>query len=87
MPERAAQLREIFKQGFDEPFMPKVWPKMSFLGGIGTGGFKAYANRLKSYMSNDIIQMKWGLVSSEGVFSVIYENECEDTVVIPDSIF
>lgn len=87
MPERAAQLREIFKQGFDEPFMPKVWPKMSFLGGIGTGGFKAYADRLKSYMGNDIIQMKWGLVSSEGVFSVIYENECEDTVVIPDSIF
>lgn len=48
MPERAAQLREIFKQGFDEPFMPKVWPKMSFLGGIGTGGFKAYADRLKA---------------------------------------
>ena len=87
MPERAAKLREIFSQGFDEPFVPKVWPKMCYLGGVGTGGFKTYADRLKDYMGNDIKQMKYGIGASEGVFSVLFDCDCEDTVLVPDSVF
>lgn len=87
MPERAAALREIFSQGFDEPFVPKVWPKMCFLQGVGTGGFKTYADRLRFYMGNDIKQMKFGIGSSEGVFSVLFDSDCEDTVLVPDSVF
>ena len=34
MPERAAQLREIFSQGFDEPIMPKIWPNLTIFSGV-----------------------------------------------------
>lgn len=87
MPERAAKLREIFSQGFDEPFVPKVWPKLCYLGGVGTGGFKNYADRLKDYMGNDVKQMKFGIGASEGIFSALFDSDCEDTVLVPDSVF
>lgn len=87
MPERAAQLRQIFSQGFDEPFVPKVWPRLCYLGGIGTGGFKVYADRLKDYMGNGVRQMKFGIGASEGIFSVLFDSDCEDTVLVPDSVF
>ena len=47
MPERAAELREIFEEGFDEPVMPKIWPDMASMVGISTGGFSDYLRRLK----------------------------------------
>ena len=29
-PKRAAELRKIFREGFDTPIIPKIWPKMSW---------------------------------------------------------
>ena len=88
MPERAAELKAIFEKGFDEPFVPKVWPKMSFLLGVGTGGFKTYADLIKDkYMGDKIVQCKVGLNASEGLFSIPFKMNCEDTVFVPDSVF
>ena len=88
MPERAAQLRAIFEQGFDEPFMPKVWPKLSFIIGVGTGGFKAYSDKIRTLYSGDgIKQYKVGLSASEGIYSVPFELDCDDSALIPDSVF
>lgn len=88
MPERAAELEAIFKEGFDEPFVPKVWPKLKYLSGVGTGGFKSYGDKIREqYTGSAVKQCKVGLNASEGLFTVPYEMDCEDTVFIPDSMF
>lgn len=88
MPERAAELEEIFKQGFDEPFVPKVWPKLQYVSGVGTGGFKTYGDKIREkYTGDKVKQCKMGLNASEGLFTVPYELDCEDTVFVPDSMF
>lgn len=87
-PERAKELREIFSKGFDEPFVPKVWKKLRFINGIGTGGFKIYADMIRErYTGDDIQMLKLGIAASEGFFSVPYEMNREDTCLIPDSVF
>lgn len=88
MPERAAELRQIFEGGFDEPFVPKVWRNMKYVLGIGTGGFKIYADMLKdSFTGSDISFVKIGIAASEGCFTTTYRLDSEDTVIIPDSVF
>ena len=88
MPERAAELRAIFSQGFEEPFVPKVWPNFSFLGAVATGGFKMYADKLREkYFGKDIHFYKVGLTASEGSFSVPFDMDCDDSALIPDSMF
>lgn len=88
MPERAAQLREIFSQGFDEPFVPKVWPKMRYIMGVGTGGFKVYADKIRErYTGASVKQLKMGLTASEGLFSIPFDLDCDDGVLVPDSVF
>jgi len=88
MPERAAQLRAIFEQGFDEPFVPKVWPKLKYITGVGTGGFKTYGDKIRSaYTGSSIRQYKTGLSASEGIFSVPFDLDSEDSALIPDSVF
>ncbi|MCR5746072.1 MAG: GH3 auxin-responsive promoter family protein [Lachnospiraceae bacterium] len=87
-PERAAELRDIFSQGFNEPFVPKVWKKLRFINGIGTGGFKIYADMIKErYTGNSVQMLKLGIGASEGFFSFPYELNREDTCLIPDSVF
>lgn len=87
-PERAKELREIFKQGFDEPFAPKVWPNMCYIMGVGTGGFKAYAEKISNkYTGDSVKQLKMGLTASEGLFSVPYDLDRDDAVLVPDSVF
>ncbi len=88
MPERAAELEAIFKEGFDEPFVPKVWPRLAYLSGVGTGGFKTYGDKIRErYTGSSVKQCKMGLNASEGLFTVPYELDSEDTVFIPDSMF
>ncbi len=88
MPERAKRLREIFSEGFDKPFVPKVWPDMKYVMGIGTGGFKAYADLLRSrYTGRDIPLVKFGINASEGCFTATYKLNGEDTVLVPYSCF
>ncbi len=88
MPERAEELREIFAKGFEEPFVPKVWKNMAYMIGIGTGGFKTYADMIKEKYTGDGIHMvKLGIGSSEGFVSATYRLDSEDTVLLPNSLF
>ena len=87
-PDRAKELRDIFSKGFDEPFVPKVWPDLCFIEGIGTGGFKIYADMIKDRYTGGAVQMlKLGIAASEGFFSFPYDMNREDTSLIPDSVF
>lgn len=88
MPKRAAELREIFSQGFEEPFVPKVWPRLCYLMGVGTGGFKVYADKIRDrYTGPEILQLKMGLTASEGLFSLPFDLDSDDGVLVPDSVF
>ena len=88
MLERAAQLREIFSQGFDEPIMPKIWPNLTIFSGVATGGFSTYYNKLKQRYAGDGVRLFYvGLNASEGIFSVPMDVDCPDSVLIPDSVF
>ncbi len=88
MPERAAQLEKIFEQGFDEPVAPKIWPRLEYLVGVGTGGFSIYSEMLrKRYLGETIHQYHCGLFASEGHFSVPLDVDSNESVVIADSLF
>lgn len=87
-PVRADELYDIFSKGFDEPFVPKVWKKLRFILGIGTGGFKIYADMIRErYTGPEVAMIKLGVSASEGFFSFVYKPDCEDTCLIPDSVF
>ncbi len=88
MPEWAAQLREIFFQGFDEPIMPKIWPNLTIFSGVATGGFATYYNKLRQRYAGDGVRLFYvGLNASEGILSVPMDVDCPDSVLIPDSVF
>lgn len=88
MPERAAQLREIFSQGFDEPIMPKIWPNLTIFSGVATGGFATYYNKLRQRYAGDGVRLFYvGLNASEGILSVPMDVDCPDSALIPDSVF
>lgn len=88
MPERAKELREIFSQGFAEPIVPKLWPHVQFLTGVGSGGFKVYADKIKEkYMGEKIARYFTGINASEGMISVPYQLNDEKNVPAPDSMF
>lgn len=87
MPERAGELRKIFEEGFDEPIVPKIWPRMSLLIGCGSGGFMNYLKKIKEFTSPDFNFALVGLTASEGIFSLFTELNNPDAVLIPDSMF
>jgi hypothetical protein len=88
MPERAARLREIFSQGFDEPFAPKVWPRLVTFSSAMTGSFKSYGELVRDrYLGPDIQIFCRGVGASEGCFSVTTEMNSYDSVLVPDSVF
>lgn len=88
MPERAKELRAIFEEGFDEPIIPKLWPKLEVLTGIGTGGFSNYYDKIKKDFADDSLNYYFvGLTASEGSFSVPFELNNPEAMLIPDSMF
>lgn len=87
MPERAKELREIFKKGFDEPVVPKIWPKMLLLIGCGSGGFSNYLEKIKDFTGPDFNFAIIGLTASEGIFSLFTDLNSHDAVLIPNSMF
>ncbi|MCR4657669.1 MAG: GH3 auxin-responsive promoter family protein, partial [Lachnospiraceae bacterium] len=56
MPERAAELREAFKDGVDSPWVRKVWPYFSYLTGAGGDGFEIYDRQIKEHFTGDGIK-------------------------------
>ena len=68
MPERAAELRKIFEEGFDTPIAPRLWPKLSYVSAIGTGGFAVYADKVKQFIGD--IPVDYSVyAASEGIFA------------------
>lgn len=88
MPERAKELEEIFAQGFEEPIVPKLWPNVRVVTGVGGGGFKVYADKIRKRYTGDSIALYYtGINASEGIISVPYRLNDEKSVPIPDALF
>ena len=88
MPERAAELRAIFEQGFDTPFMPLVWPELNYVAGGASAGFSRYTNEVRSrYLGAEVAFYYRGISASEGVFTVPVSLADHTSALIPDSLF
>ena len=88
MPKRAAELREVFKNGADFCFMPEIWPKMQYIYAAGGDGFSVYADTLKEqFHGGKIHHIYSGVTASEGLWSVPAGIDDTTSVLVPDSAF
>lgn len=88
MPERAAELREIFKNGSDFRSAKAIWPDLQFICGVGGDGFSIYANTLRKHCMDERVKFIYnGITASEGLWSVPVEMENEDACLVPGSAF
>ena len=84
---RAKELLYEFREGFDTPIIPRIWPRMSWIGGIGTGGFFPYTRRMRKYSGKSIPFNNLCYAASEGLIGVARHMGDEAYVLIPDSGF
>ncbi|GHU54494.1 plant auxin-responsive GH3 [Clostridia bacterium] len=84
-PERAAELRAIFEQGF-ENVIPKIWTGIDVLSAIGTGGFTVYTEKMRRYLGDVPIHFEL-YAASEAIVAVATGIEEEFYTLIPDSGF
>ena len=88
MPERAAELREAFKDGVDSPWVRKVWPHFSYLTGAGGDGFEIYDRQIKEHFTGDGIKNVYsGVTASEGLWSVPSGINDFDSILAPSAAF
>lgn len=87
MPERAAELRTIFSEGFGPDVAKKIWPNLCYMNSIVTGTFEAYLKHLREKYIGDLPVLGIGLSASEGAFTVPYEFDNLLTVPTVESVF
>ena len=85
--KRAAYLMREFKKGFDTPIIPRIWPKLAWIGGIGTGGFFTYANKMRKYSGKNIPFNNLTYAASESLVATARHMGDASYVLIPDGGF
>ncbi len=87
-PARAAELRHEFEKGFDNsPIVPRIWPKVEWMYGMGTGALSFYAKRLRRYIGEDIPMHYLGYTATEGFMAVPIELNSYEYVLLPQNGF
>ena len=86
-PARARQLLLEFRDGFDTPVIPRIWPRMSWIGGIGTGGFSPYARKMHNYSGKGIPYNNVCYAASESFMAVARHMGDDAFVLVPDGGF
>lgn len=85
-PQRARELRREFEKGFDEPIIPRIWKKMSWICAIGTGGFSTYTEKMRAFSGDIPIDFSvYG--ASEALMAAAREVETGEFVLLPGSGF
>ncbi len=88
MPERAAELREAFKNGTEEPWVKKVWPHFTYLTGAGGDGFEIYDRQIKEHFTGGgVANIYSGITASEGLWSVPAGVNDFDSILAPSAAF
>lgn len=85
-PERAAELRREFEKGFDETIIPRIWPNMSVICGIGTSTFEQFY-RLSKTMTGDVPYDFSIYGASEGLFAAVDELNSPRQLMLVKSCF
>lgn len=85
-PKRAAELRREFEKGFDETIIPRLWPNMSVICGIGTSTFEQFYKLSKS-MTGDIPYDFSIYGASEGLFAAVDELNSPNQLMLVESCF
>lgn len=85
-PVRAAELRREFEKGFDETIIPRIWPNMSAICGIGTSTFEQFY-KLSKTMTGDVPYDFSIYGASEGLFAAVDELNSPDQLLLADSCF
>ena len=86
-PERAQELRMEFAEGFEDPIIPRIWPRMSWIGGIGTGAFFPYVRRMREYTGKSIPFNNLCYAASESFMAVARHMGDTSYVLLPDGGF
>lgn len=87
-PERANELKEIFKNGSDFPFLPKVWPSLSYIVGAGADGFSNFDTALNErYGGQGLTRIYSGVTASEGLFSIPLDINNPDSILAAETGF
>ncbi len=86
-PERAEELRREFRKGFDdEAIVPRIWPKVGWIYGMGTGSLSIYQQKLRRYIGSTPIHYL-GYAASEGLMAVPIELDSYEYVMLPQNGF
>ena len=85
-PKRAAELRAIFEQGFDEPVAKKIWPNLCWGYGMISSTLSVYMDTLRRYIG-DLPMHNMGYAASEGYMAMPVELNSSDYVLLPRSLF
>ncbi len=85
-PVRAAELRREFEKGFDETIVPRIWPNMSVICGIGTSTFEQFY-KLSRTMTGDIPYDFSIYGASEGLFAAVDELNSAKQLMLVESCF
>ena len=86
-PKRAAELREVFKEGFNKPILQRLWPNFTWTCAIGTGGFATYAEKFKKFAGDKVAIDYFVYAASEGMFAVTINMNDPRFVLLADSCF
>lgn len=87
-PKRANELREEFRKGFDEsPIIPRIWPRVGWMYGMGTGSLSFYAKKLRRYIGEDLPMHYLGYTATEAFMAVPIELNSYDYVILPQNGF
>lgn len=85
-PVRAAELRREFEKGFDETIVPRIWPNMSAICGIGTSTFEQFYKLSRTMTGN--IPYDFSIYgASEGLFAAVDELNSAKQLMLVESCF
>ncbi len=88
MPERAKELREIFKNGADFPFVKKIWRNFKYILGVGGDGFQVYDKLIKERFTGEgVANLYAGITASEGLWTAPITTEDTSSVIVPRAAF
>ena len=79
-PKRAEELRREFRKGFDdEPIIPRIWPNVGWMYGMGTGALR--------YLGEDIPMHYLGYTATEAFMAIPLEFNSYEYVILPQNGF
>ncbi len=84
-PARAAELRAIFREGFDKPVAQRIWPELLWGYGMISSTLAVYMEKLKKYVG-DLPMHNMGYAASEGYMAIPVELDANDYVLLPKSL-